>query len=188
MPPRRLDAEALRDAMLAASGQLDLSRPEASPIAALADNQQYGRGVNVDAGGNHRSVYLPIVRNGVPASLQVFDFAEPSILVGTREVTTVPAQALYMLNNDFVLAQSESLAQRLLAEEKLDDAGRIDLAYELTFARPATEDERTRAAEFITRINESLSNDKTQSDRNRIAAWAALCQAMFASAEFRYVD
>jgi hypothetical protein len=190
MHPRRLDAEALRDAMLASAGTLDLTRPTGSPIAAFRDDQQVGRGVNLNQAesSTHRSVYLPIVRNGVPQSLQVFDFAEPSIIVGAREVTTVPAQALYMLNNAFVIEQSDKLAQRLLAEERRDDGGRIDLAYQLTVSRPATAEERQRALAFIGRIGESLSNDKSQTETNRKTAWAGFCQALYASAEFRYLD
>ena len=61
----------------------------------------------------HRSVYLPIVRKQVPNSLDIFDFADPSAGMGKRETTTVPSQALYLMNSEFVRTQSEAMARRL---------------------------------------------------------------------------
>src|SRR5436305_14840911 len=76
-----------------------------------------------------RSVYLPLLRSLVPASLEVFDPAEQGMVTGSRDATTVAPQALYLLNDPFVWQQSLTLAERLLRQKELDDTGRIDAAY-----------------------------------------------------------
>jgi hypothetical protein len=179
--PRRLDAEAQRDAMLAVSGQLGLSPPAGSPIAKVGDGQ-VGRGLNladIDAKSRHRSVYLPILRNAVPESLQLFDFAEPSLVIGQRDVTTVPSQALYLLNSDFVQEQARAIGERLLALSG-DDAHRVDYLYQAALTRSPTDDERRRALDFIAFATERLGSAQS--------AWSALSQAVLASAEFRYLN
>jgi cytochrome c553 len=190
MSPRRLDAESLRDAMLAASGQLDRQPGVASTVAKFKDTQSIGRGVtpaSFNTPSNHRSVYLPIVRNAVPEVLRVFDFAEPSIIVGQRDITTVPAQALYMMNSPFVIEQSKHTAQRVLANGSLDDAGRIELIYRSILARGPSESERTRALGFIESTITQLETNQSTEARAAVA-WSGLCQALFACAEFRYLN
>ncbi len=184
MSPRRLDAESLRDAILAFSGQLDLSRPGASELPDYNKKQP----PQVRADSKHRSVYLPIVRNGEPESLTLFDFADPSIVVGDREETTVPAQSLYLMNNPFVVEQSRSAAQRLLEQKDLDDAARVDLAYVMAFARRPTDEQRERAVIFVNTLSEKLTASEPNAERGQIAAWAGFCQSLIASAEFRYLD
>src|SRR5436305_6204043 len=86
----------------------------------------------------HRSLYLPLLRGLVPTSLEVFDFAEQGMVTGSRDATTVATQALYLLNDPFVRRNALDLAERLLRETQLDDAARVDLAYRVTLARPAS--------------------------------------------------
>ncbi len=187
--PQRVDAEALRDALLLASGNLDLEPAEGSPVSEL--NGEYGRQVSVGqmlAGNKKRSVYLPIIRNAVPEALKLFDFAEPSILVGERSVTTVPTQALFFLNSKFVAEQCDALATKLLTNENLDDEQRVDIAYQSILARPATGSEVERATQFVQRTIERLAEDGTETSGHRQLAWSSFCQALFGSAEFRYVE
>jgi hypothetical protein len=156
--PRRLDAEEIRDATLAASGKLDRGRPEGSPARALKvqelpNNGPIARGLVEKArASTHRSLYLPLLRGLTPTSLEVFDFAEQGMVTGRRDTTTVATQSLYLLNDPFVRRQALELAERVLAKGDLDDAGRVDLAYGLTLGRSPTpaEVERTRGylAEF----------------------------------------
>ena len=181
---RRLDAESIRDAMLFISGQLEEKPATSSPVAKMV-------GVNVEQQASqlkqagerfqHRSVYLPILRNALPEVLAVFDFAEPSIIVGRRQVTTVPSQALFMMNSDFVVAQSDALAKRLLANDKLDADQRIRRAYRLTLCRPPSADELTRTQQFLN----SFAGD---AEKPTADAFSAFCQALLASAEFRYIE
>jgi hypothetical protein len=141
--PRRLDAEEIRDATLLAAGQLDASRPEASPANKLKVTELRNNGPEAAQFGtlalasNHRSVYLPLLRGLVPTSLEIFDFAEQGMVTGSRDATTVATQALYLLNDPFVRRESLNLANRVLARKDIDDAARIDQAYRLTLGRPA---------------------------------------------------
>jgi Protein of unknown function (DUF1549)/Protein of unknown function (DUF1553)/Planctomycete cytochrome C/EF-hand domain pair len=180
---RRLDAECLRDAILAISGQLDLTPPVGSPIARQGDVRAVGPrqpGLNDDRLAV-RSVYLPIVRNQAPEMLALFDFAESSMVVGERPNTTGASQALFMLNSPFVLRQAEALADRLLDESSSDDE-RTNQAYMLVFGRPPTPAQRVASMNFISNYERSLSRQPLK----RRTAWAAFGQALFASAEFLF--
>src|SRR5205823_1701555 len=125
---------------------------------------------------NHRTVYLPIVRDLLPEALTVFDFPDPSLIIGERATTTIPAQSLYLLNNPFVIRQAEGLAERLLAGEA-EDADRLARAYLLCYSRPPSAKELKNAQKFLEAYGRRHS---------RRATWAALCQALFASAEFSH--
>ncbi|MFM7920379.1 MAG: DUF1553 domain-containing protein, partial [Planctomycetaceae bacterium] len=91
-----------------------------------------------DASVAYRSVYLPVARGLLPRSLEVFDFAEPSMVIGQREASNTPAQALYLMNNPFVIEQSEVLSSRLLQEAETA-AAQVQLAFQLVFSRLPTE-------------------------------------------------
>jgi hypothetical protein len=189
--PRRLSAEEIRDATLAATGMLDRSRPIGSPamdfkVTELRNNGPEAKKLIEHANANqHRSVYLPLVRGITPTSLEVFDLAEQGMVAGSRDSTTVAPQALYLLNDPFVLRQSRSLAGQLLARTDIDDGGRIGIAHRLTLGRPATVREVERIKAYLVEY-ESAARDLMKSDP-KTAAWSSLCQALFASAEFRYL-
>lgn len=154
--PRRLDAEEIRDATLAAAGTLNLSRPEASPakdfkVIELRNNgPEAQRLMNGAVSSTQRSVYLPLVRNITPTSLDVFDFATQGMVTGSRDTTTVATQALYLLNDPFVRRQSLAFAARLLKQADLTHAARVDLAYQLAMGRTATTAEIERASNYLT--------------------------------------
>jgi cytochrome c553 len=247
--PRRLDAEEIRDATLAASGRLDSSRPLASPagdlkVIEVADNgPQAARFAQLARDSERRSVYLPLLRGWTPTSLQVFDFAEPAMVTGSRDVTTVATQALYALNDPFVRRQSLALAERLLARHDLDDSSRIALAYRTVFGRSANPSEVERVHAFLAAYQDAEQSQAPAEPLNvaeataqdtetvaaessgganankatdakaappvnpdeveqvaapvrqvvvpapdaRTAAWAAFCQTLLGSAEFRYL-
>jgi hypothetical protein len=212
MAPRRLEAEAIRDAILAVAGTLDARRPEGSLVATLQPQEVRGieGALPRSPFAYTRSVYLPIVRNQVPSVLEVFDFAEPTMVTGSRDVTTVAPQALYLMNNPFVLEQSSKFAERLLAVDRLDDAGRVDLAYQHAFGRHATPAEQKRATDYLAAfaaeapaaraVAAAARGTAAKGPRKRVApappvantpgadAWASFCQALLASAEFRYLN
>lgn len=232
--PRRLNAEAIRDNMLAVSGKLDMNRPHGSEIAiagfvrvrngVLEDLAQGiggfagrgrmgsggmsgggmgpGRGNRNGRGGGrfgnrqspskeqvaspapparldmidavYRSVYLPHVRNETPRSLDVFDAADSNTTIGDRSTSDTADQALYLLNNPFVLAQANAFAKRINSEAKTQDQ-KIELAFLLAYGR--------RPLKFEERAASSLLKDMKRS-RNGLEL---LCQSLLASAEFRYV-
>jgi len=192
--PRRLDAEEIRDATLAAAGTLRLARPQASPakdfkVIELRNNGPEAKRLEDEAlTSNHRSVYLPLVRGVTPRSLEVFDFAEQGMVTGSRDTTTVATQALYLLNDPFVRQQSLALARRLLGRPDLDDAGRLRLAYRLTVSRAATAKEIERARGYLADYEAEVGREESNEPADaRLAAWASFSQALLASAEFRYI-
>jgi hypothetical protein len=184
---RRIDAEALRDALLTVSGQIELKPPQGT-LSGFAPVKNKSAPVPNKRDNRYRSVYQPIVRNGLPEVLGLFDFADPSLVVGSRDVTTVPAQALFLMNSPFLVEQSRHLARRVLAAPKLDDAGRVELAYKTALSRPPTAKERDRALRFLGEEVEGLKSREKNEERRREAAWTSLTQALLASAEFRYLE
>ncbi|MCA9214457.1 MAG: PSD1 domain-containing protein [Planctomycetales bacterium] len=131
---------------------------------------------------NFRSVYLPAVRDNLPRSLDVFDLPDSSIVTGRRESSNTANQALYLMNNDFVIQQSRAFAKRLLAEhDALDKC--IKHAFVLAYGRDAKKDEVKAASDFISELQRTSGRRFKQEN-----AIAAVCQSLFASAEFRYID
>jgi hypothetical protein len=187
MPRRRLDAEEIRDAMLMASGQLKLERPEASPVMEFDNGVIRGRALqDLRNLPDVRSVYLPIIRGNLPDFLQAFDVADPNLIVGKRDVTTVPTQALFLMNNPFVLKQSEEMAKRLLADKDRDQATRINMAYRLALSRLATDEESASVAKYLKQYHQKVE-DAGHKGSPQLAAWTSLCQTLFQTGEFRYV-
>jgi hypothetical protein len=168
---RRLDAECIRDTILAVSGKLSPERGGRTYPEALAAD--YG----FKTADCRRSVYLPVFRNALPEELEVFDFADPSVVTGKRNDRTVAQQALFFLNHPFPIEQSRHAAARLLAQALPDDAARVSWAYRLTLGRTPSAGERAVALRFLSGRQADVSE-----------AWAALFQALFASADFRYVN
>jgi hypothetical protein len=193
MTPRRLDAEALRDSMLAVSGQLDLNPPLGSTVARAGEGPtqqgpRFGGGVLQtinDPRNSIRSVYLPVVRDNLPEALSLFDAADPSLVVAERPVTTVPAQSLYLLNNPFVMRASDAAADKLL-KSTTTDTERVRAAYLTFYGRPPTEKELTAATDFLSTYKAAIAKDRVPAFRQERETWAAFCQALFASAEFQY--
>jgi hypothetical protein len=188
MEPRRLDAEEIRDALLAAGGELDLKRPEGSPVLELDNGIVRGGKAlqDVRKPTNHRSVYLPILRGLVPEILQTFDAPDPNLIVGQRDVTTVAPQALFMMNNPFVLAQANQMARRVLGTRGLNPDARIHLAYRFALGRVATEREKADIKRYLESYSKSVQSADPKGNPE-LAAWASFCQTLFASGEFRYL-
>jgi len=189
---RRLDAESLRDSLLAISGALDLEPPYGSVIAEQSLNLRSGGIADIDgfeATSPHRSVYLPIVRKQVPDSLAIFDFADPNKGVGKRETTTVPSQALFLMNSDFVRTHAEATARRLMENEDIKPEQKGTAAFSLIYGRPPSEDEKAKASHFFKKALE-LASLETGIDRDAAyhEALSDFCHALFASADFLYVN
>ncbi len=189
-PRRRLDAEALRDAMLAVSGQLDhtlggslmtvLNRTYAAGGTTTAD---VAKQMHYDT--PRRSLYLPIVRSAVHDFFAAFDYPDPGMLTGQRAQTTVAPQALFLMNSPFVKTQAAALAARVEKSLATDDPGRLRQAYALAFSRPPTAAETQRALAFLDRDEADLRAAADPAPRS--AAWRRLCHALLASNEFLYV-
>jgi hypothetical protein len=183
---RRLDAESIRDAMLAASGELDLSPRPGSLVAELdvqsAPMIAFNKMVPEDLDGStHRSVYLPVMRDQLPDVLRQFDFAEPSLVTGKRDSTNVPPQALYLMNSDFVLARAAALAKRVM---EAPENARIAEVYQRCLNRAPDREERRLVEEFLTAPLPEAADAAMEAGKR----WRDVCQALLASADFRMID
>ncbi len=137
---------------------------------------------------NRRSVYLPVIRSGLYDVFQAFDFADPSSSNGKRIPTTVAPQALFMMNDRVVLRSSSAMARRLLARTDLDAPGRIRLAFRRAYGRPAISTEIDRAEDYLRRFERELEAEGVGREARPQRAWELLCQAIFSSSEFLYLD
>jgi hypothetical protein len=174
MNRRRLDAESLRDTMLSVGGTLKLEMGGATFPANLKTD------VGFQFQTPRRSVYVPVFRSSLPEIFEVFDFANPSMVTGRREVSTVAPQALFMMNHTFVRTQARLAAEQLLAKADLAVPDRIDHAYLQILGRHATETEVSLSQGFL----ESVSDTTEQAQVN---AWTQMVQSMFLTIEFRYI-
>jgi hypothetical protein len=192
MSKRRLEAEAIRDAMLTVSGELDLSRPKASLVGRVIGDRPISI-IGLDKrlppdldGAVHRSVYLPVIRDRVPDVLDLFDFADASFVTGTRENTNVPTQALYLMNSPFVQQRSVALAQRVRKESGRSARATVRRTFRLCFNRPPAPDELSRALRFL--VSEPTSSGDAPGSQPRIDPLTSFCQALLCTAEFRNLD
>jgi hypothetical protein len=165
MSLRRLEAEAIRDSLLAISGRLDYS---------------LGGRPTRELSSRRRTLYLMTVRSDKSGFPFLFDMADPENIVDERTVSTVAPQALFLLNNSFALEQIAPLVERILAEAGPSERERIELAYELLYARPPRDDEVMLATKFLAAA-QARNEQKVQ------AAWEQYCQALLCANEFVYV-
>lgn len=172
MNRQRLDAESLRDAMLLMAGTLDRTMGGRTFPKTLSSD--YGFSFDQP----RRSVYAPVFRNSLPEIFEAFDFANPSMVTGRRNVSTVAPQALFFMNHPLVRKQSEHAATKLLAEPAQDQQARIQRAYLTTLSRQPTSNELELSANFLTAAT---------ADSKPHEAWTQLVQSLFASIEFRYL-
>ncbi|MFT7639461.1 MAG: hypothetical protein ACI9G1_001197, partial [Pirellulaceae bacterium] len=160
MKPRQLDAEAFRDAMLANSGKLEFERPLGSEIAEYG-NARLRFGVTEDSFSKtyyHRSIYLSVVRDMVPESLKLFDFADPNATNAKREETNVPSQALYLMNSQFVGDQAWYMASDLWGSYDSQNE-RIKWAFIRAYGRLPTEHEVKVSLQFFKAFTLEIAKD-----------------------------
>jgi hypothetical protein len=185
---RRLDAEAIRDTLLAVGGTLD--RTPGGPHPFPPENT-WGFTQHTPFQAvyptNRRSVYLMTQRLRRHPFLALFDGPDPSSSTAQRSVTTVPTQALFFINNPFVHEQALAFADRLLRGPG-DDRGRIDLAHRLALGRPATAAETQAGEAFLRQYAQELKAAGTPPDQCGRLAWAGYARVLFGSNEFIYVD
>ena len=187
-PRHRLEAEALRDTLLALNGRLDAAPGGAHPFPPPTEWQfTQHNPFKAVYDHNKRSVYLMTQRTQRHPYLGIFDAADPAISTGQRSSTTTPLQSLYLMNNPFVHAQAAGLAKRLLTETA-DDAARLNLAWRLTFSRQPRPDETDSSLAFLTKTRETLQSDGMPDDRIDQAAWSALSRSLLRTNEFLYLD
>ena len=185
---RRLDAEAIRDSMLALSGRLDLDRPGPHPFPPK-DKWRFSahRQFKAVYPSNHRSVYLMVQRLHPHPYLSMFNGPDTSMSTPMRDRSTVAKQALFMLNSDFVHEQADGLAQRLIAAAD-EPRARVRLAFERVLARPATDREVDRTLAHLDAYASALTSEGVAADKVERQAWASLARVLLTSNAFLYVD
>jgi hypothetical protein len=190
MNRKRLEAEAFRDAMLAVSGKLEEARGgPALPTANLNNPRIIAEGgLQVATNSARRSVYLPTLRGNLDDLFLVFDFPDPHTPIGKRHVTSAATQALYVMNSPFVIEQAKSWAERLEKSKDADDAARVKRAFVEAFGREASGGELLRAKAFLNDFAEAAVAKEPDAAARKKLAWQAFCQALIASAEFRYLN
>jgi mono/diheme cytochrome c family protein len=172
MNRRRLEFEALRDSVLAVSGKLDRTlggRP--------AD-------ITGDSANPRRTVYGFIDRQNLPGMFRAFDFASPDTHSPQRFTTTVPQQALFMMNSPFVVNTAKSLAARPEVTKEADPARRVETLYRILYGRAPGADELQAAADFL-RGEEAFTSPGTPA---ALTPWEKYAQVLLESNEFVFVD
>jgi hypothetical protein len=185
---RRLDAEAIRDALLAVSGTLDSRRPGPQPFPPISQWKWTQHNPFKDAyPTNQRSVYLMTQRLQKHPFLALFDGPDTNMSAEKRTTSTVPLQALFWMNSPMMRQTAEAWARRLLAA-KSETMGRIRLAFELAFARPATAAEVARGDEFLKRYQQELRKLGVAAAQAELEAWTSYARLLLSANEFLYID
>lgn len=187
-PRRRLDAESIRDTLLAMGGNLDLSTAGPHPFPPQ-DAWKFTQHAPFKAiyETQHRSVYLMTQRIQRHPYLAIFDGADPSTSTAARMTSTTPLQALYLLNDPFVHQQARLVAERI-ATQAADDQARLDSVYQLLFARLPKPHESTSATDFLRQARSLLRSEGVQGAQADLDAWQACIRALVRLNEFVYLD
>lgn len=182
MPRRRLEAEAIRDAVMSSSGALDFTM--GGTLLTYKDRQYVAnteKGSKVDYDRPIRSIYVPVLRSSMYEVFSAFDLPDPTMPNGDRDSTVVAPQALFMMNSSVILNHSRKLAEKLMADSTLDAAGRVKTAYERALTRPATPQEIDQALTFVAKMQNEWKGDE-------LKAWQSFCKSLLASNEFIYMN
>ena len=188
MNRRRLEVEEMRDALLSIGGALDDSMGGTQLTTGNRNYVTSTANVNpVVYQNNRRSIYLPVVRSALYELFQAFDFADPSVLNGRRDQTTVAPQALFMMNSALVLEQSQGLAKSLLMRTELDAGGKINALYVKAYGRPPVPVEVQRDLAYLERFR-AAATGKVPEPEVELRAWISVCRAVLAANEFMFVE
>lgn len=174
---RQLDAEAIRNAMLYVSGQLD-SRRGGRTIHTLAT---YDTGYEFRT--RQRSIYVPRFRNTTPDILAAFGGANANMVTGARSPSILPTQALFLLNGETVVKFSTAAAERLIETDE-GDAGRVETLYRSAVGRPPNAEEQELAARYLAAMQQG---EQRAAGDLELQAWSGLCQLVFGSIDFRFL-
>jgi hypothetical protein len=187
-PVRRLTAESVRDSILQASGKLDtrMFGPSTDPHRDQAKEYRRLFSGPLDGEGR-RSIYMKITRMEGPAFLETFDYPNPMAARGSRDETNVPAQALALLNDPFVIAEAEECALRVLAVPGASVNVRIEELFRRALARVPTKIERERFAGLAAELASLYQVPHDQVSDSRLV-WKDIAHAVFNMKEFIYIQ
>lgn len=184
---RRLEAEELRDALIAVSGRLD--RTMGGSLLTVKNRAYFFDHTSkdlTDYSSQRRSLYLPVVRNNVYDVFQLMDFPDAAIPTGDRTTTTIAPQALMMLNSDFVARASTGFTEMLLSDAATpSDESRIRHMFIAAFGREPGRQEILQSQAFLERVQQAAESQAP--DLRHKLSWECLCQVVLASNEFIYL-
>ncbi|WP_407652625.1 PSD1 and planctomycete cytochrome C domain-containing protein [Aporhodopirellula aestuarii] len=183
-PPKRLEGEAIRDALLTLSGRLDptmFGEPIPIHLTPFMDGRGRPRKSGPLDGEGRRSIYTAVRRNFLSPFMLTFDTPAPFSTMGRRNVSNVPAQALILMNDPFVVEQTKTWATRTI-EQYADAESRLKRMYEMAFARTPTDQETTITLAFIN--SESKARDVSPDD---VDLWADVAHALVNTKEFIFL-
>ncbi|MCY2963871.1 MAG: PSD1 and planctomycete cytochrome C domain-containing protein [Planctomycetota bacterium] len=184
---RRLEAEEVRDALLASSGHLD--RTVGGSLLKVENRAYFFDHTSkdlTDYTSDRRSLYLPVVRNNVYDLFQLLDYPDAAVPSGDRATTTVAPQALLMMNSDFVMQSADRLADQLLAHSSVD-AERVRELWLRTYGRAPSEGEVASSLEYLGELDKALAAGNPATPETRRQAWGVLCHTTLAANEFIYL-
>ena len=185
MPVRRLEGEAIRDALLVISGRLD-PKTGGPPVPVHLTEFIIGRGrPDVSGpldGAGRRSIYISTRRNFLPTMMLAFDLPTPFSTVGRRNVTNVPAQALTMMNDPFVREQAGAWALRLINDlPHADEAARVVWLFETAYCRQPSSDELWFCRETLDELQSQNAGEPES------VVWSEFCHALLNANDFIYL-
>ncbi len=196
-PLRRLEAEPLRDAVLAVSGKLNHKMGGPSVYPRIADEVLAGQsrpglgwGKSDETEASRRAVYIFVKRAMLVPLMDLFDLADTTSSCEQRSRSTIPTQALTLLNSEFLNRQAGYFAQRLLADAGEDRSARVRRAFQLALSRDPDETELSAALAFLDRQEELIATESpdTEPTDAEQQAWQAFCLAIYNLNEFVYID
>jgi hypothetical protein len=172
MSRRRHDFDSMRDSLLFVVGQLDTTVG--------------GRAVELTTApfSRRRSVYGFIDRQNLPGLFRTFDFASPDTSTPQRFTTTVPQQALFLMNSPFVIEQARHFLERPDVAEQTQDEAKIKRMYQLAYGRDAESDEIALGMRFLANARKNASTK----GESRLSAWEQYAQVVLLSNEFAFAD
>lgn len=187
-PVRRLEAEAIRDAILAASGELDLTAfgpPVPAHLTAFMQGRGRPRTSGPLDGDGRRTIYQAVRRNFLSPMMLTFDFPVPFSTFGRRNVSNVPAQSLNLMNDPFVQQQAQKWAEKLLADEAAFE-DRLSRIYTTAFSRLPSDEEQQQAVAFFKEQGQLYDLDEKQATKD-LQIWTDYCQVIYNSKEFIFL-
>ena len=189
-PVRRLEAEAIRDAMLASSDQLD-KKMFGRSVPVHITSFMNGRGKPSKSGpldgDRRRSIYMEVRRNFMDPMMMTFDRPNPFNAFGRRTVTNVPSQSLILLNDPFVIQQAAAMATNLLSKKISSSNDRVDWIYQRSLSRNATQEEIEDAESFILQLKKTYAKNGIKRNIEWVI-WKDYIHSVFNLKEFIYLN
>ncbi|MSU35898.1 MAG: DUF1553 domain-containing protein [Pedosphaera sp.] len=187
-PRRRLSAEEIRDSMLSVAGSLDLRRPGSHPFPKISEWQWTQHNPFKELyDSNHRSVYLMIQRLQRQPYLSLFDAPDANVSTDVRTDSTVPLQALYLMNNKFVQDQASAFARRVMNTAS-KEADRVKVACTMAWSREPSPKEVARAEQFLSQCREVLRRTEATEEQLEQEAWSSYTRVLLTANEFFFLD